>query len=219
MKKLYDATALSHDQKDSQLAQRTVFVAVCILLVWSVLCATPKAGWSAGSDEPEASESLENTVNPQQMPDNSFLYDTSIYDLLNADSAMEGNTVQVTGEVIGDAIYDMDDTKAWITLASTDPDKQGSLSVYVDRDDLDLIDTYGKYGKRGTILRVKGVFHLSSPTHQGSTDIHADTVTAVAPGRNTAAHYDLMLFVPGLILVILGVSLTGWYYLLRERQR
>lgn len=161
-----------------------------------------------------------NRVNPQQMPDSSFLYDTSIYDLLNADTSLNGSTVQVTGEVVGDAVSDTQDPgKVWITLASTDRSKEGSISVLIAQDDVDLIDTFGRYGAKGTTLRVKGMFHLSSPTYQGITDIQADTVSVVSSGLDVAVPFNQMKFVPGFIMVGIGLALTGLYYLLRARQR
>ena len=46
----------------------------------------------------------DNAVNTQQLPDSSFIYDTSIVDLSGADAYYDNQTVQVTGEVIGDSI-------------------------------------------------------------------------------------------------------------------
>ena len=54
--------------------------------------------------EPEPEIDPKNRVNPQQMPDSSFLYDTSIAELANADPYMNNQTVQVVGEAIGDIL-------------------------------------------------------------------------------------------------------------------
>lgn len=57
-----------------------------------------------------------NLINPQQRPDSSFIYDSSIIDLSNADSYYDKQTVQITGEAVGD-IIDALDGMVWVTLA------------------------------------------------------------------------------------------------------
>lgn len=165
-------------------------------------------------------EDLTNQINPSQMPDNSFLYDTSIYDLLQSNSSLEGKTVQVTGEVVGDLLDDDEDSaKAWITLSSTDSKKPGSISVLIDKDDAEVIDEYGRYGATGTIVRVKGTFHVTCPRHEGTLDIHADTVSAVQEGSTYAEVPSFDKFKWGIILCAVGGVLSGLYHHLRERQR
>ncbi|WP_283169900.1 hydrolase [Curtanaerobium respiraculi] len=164
--------------------------------------------------------SSENVINTQQMPDSSFLYDTSIYDLANADTSYDDAIVQVTGEVVGDAISDSTVAgKTWITLSSLDANREGSIAVLIDDDDLDLIDTYGKYGATGTTLTVKGTFHLACGVHEGATDIHADEVKATAAGKATPDVFDIHDFIPGIVLVFVGALLTLLYHWMRERQR
>ena len=56
---------------------------------------------AAFADEPAEGD---NAVNVTQLPDSSFIYDTSITDLSTADTYYDKQTVQVTGEVVGDRI-------------------------------------------------------------------------------------------------------------------
>lgn len=188
------------------------YVALCCALAVALfIIAPPTYGWA---------EDTTNKINPSQMPDNSFLYDTNIYDLLHAGSSMEGNTVQITGEVVGDLLTDGDDSsKAWITLSSTDPKKPGDISVLIDKTEAELIDSYGAYGVKGTIARVKGTFHVTCPVHEGTMDIHADTVSAVQEGSTYSEEPNLDKFKWGIILCAVGVGLSSLYYVLRERQR
>ena len=68
----------------------------------------------AYADEPAEGD---NAVNTQQLPDSSFIYDTSIGDLARADSYFDNQTVQVVGEAVGDAIRSgLDGRHRWITL-------------------------------------------------------------------------------------------------------
>ena len=140
--------------------------------------------------------SEDNLVNPQQKPDSSFIYDTSISALQEADSYLNNQTVQVTGEVIGDRIRaEFDPGYSWI------------------------IDTYGAYGRKGTTLQVRGTFHLICPEHEGLTDLHADAVTFVEKGSVTEQPFDIGAFLPGLMLVAIGFIMLIVFHQMREGQR
>lgn len=162
----------------------------------------------------------ENTVNPQQLPDSSFIYDTSIIDLGNADSYYNNQTVQVVGEVVGDRVTSEPWSRyCWITLNATEAPSNASVSVYMSQANADKIDTYGKYGKTGTYLQVRGTFHLSCPQHEGITDLHADNVSIAEKGKDVPAELDLKTFIPGAVVVAIGLILMFVYHRLRERMR
>lgn len=189
-----------------------VVAAVITFVLMSV--PTWAQAWAVdGSDEGD------NLINTQQMPDNSFLYDTSIYDLVNGDASLDSTTVQVVGEVVGDAVNDTGTEYAWITLSSQDALREGTISVRIKESDLDLIDVYGGYDSIGTTLQVQGEFHIACTEHEGSQDIHATTVKALKAGSITHDVLNLNDFIPGIVLCGVGVVLMGVYYYLRERRR
>lgn len=162
----------------------------------------------------------ENVVNPQQLPDSSFIYDTSIIDLSSADAYYDGQTVQVTGEAIGDnLIADAEGNYRWITLIAQDAGTNATITVYMSAAEAELIDTYGKYGATGTMLRVRGTYHLTCSDHEGLSDIHAEAVTVVQKGKANPDEFDVMKFIPGAILVVVGLILLLAYYHIRERRR
>lgn len=161
-----------------------------------------------------------NYVNPQQTSDNSFLYDTNIVELLNGDRTYQRTTVQVTGEVVGDAIRaEQDEGKYWLTLRDVKDDQEGSISVLVDEATVQAIDTYGSYNKIGTMLRVKGTFFVACSSHEGIMDIHADSVTVVTSGHTLKDEFKLPKLIPGVVLCVIGALLTALYYYLAERER
>lgn len=162
----------------------------------------------------------DNYVNIQQTPDNSFLYDISIWDLCNADSSYQKTMVQTKGEVVGDPIKaEQNPGKYWITLDAIQGEKEGSLSVLVDQTALNAIDAYGSYSKRGTIIRVKGVFHIACTSHEGIVDIHADTVTALEAGYSKQEELNIDKLYPGLFMCALGAILALGYRMLAEGER
>ena len=155
----------------------------------------------------------DNLVNPQQRPDSSFIYDTSIAALGNADAYYDNQTVQVVGEAIGDSIREgLDNRHRWITLAANEKDSTATVSVLMTAEQAAKIDTYGKYGTTGTKLQVRGTFHLVCTEH-------ADIVTVVEKGKHHEDEFDVNAFVPGAIATALGLALMGVFYYLRERQR
>lgn len=129
----------------------------------------------------------DNRVNPSQETDSSFLYDASISELKGTSSSiMDGQTVQIKGEAIGDArACDFDDAHKWLTLQESKDDLTYTITVYCSNNLVNSIDTFGSYGKRGTTLQVRGTFNISCKDHDGLTDIHAEFGTKVSNGSTS----------------------------------
>lgn len=167
-----------------------------------------------------AEDEGDNEVNTQQLPDSSFIFDTSIKDLSSADSYYDKQTVQVVGEAVGDSIaVEGDPNHRWITLMSRDVDSNASISVFMTNEQAERIDAFGKYGTTGTMLQVRGTFYLVCPEHSGLTDLHAEHVSVVEKSKYHEESFDPDAFVPGAIVVVVGLVLTGVFYWLRERRR
>lgn len=162
----------------------------------------------------------DNLINLQQTPDSSFLYDIAIADLCSADVSYQKKMVQVKGEVIGHPVdSEQNPGMCWITLRSEPGEKEDSLSVLVDESHLDAIDSYGNYNMRGTILSVKGTFHVACTSHEGIMDIHAENVSAVQAGYKMPDDFNIVLFAPGLLLVLVAVGLYFAYRSFAEGER
>lgn len=159
-----------------------------------------------------------NLINPQQRPDSSFIYDSSIVDLSNADSYYDKQTVQITGEAVGD-IIDASDGMVWVTLAEASSSSNASVAVLMTRESASHIDTLGRYGTTGTMLQVRGVFHLACPEDQGLSDVHATSVAVVTKGVHHANEFRPEAFAVGAALTVVGFALMGLFRYLRERQR
>ena len=169
---------------------------------------------AAFADEPAEGD---NAVNVAQLPDSSFIYDTSITDLSTADTYYDKQTVQVTGEVVGDRITAGDGRHCWLQLASHSD--SSTVSVYLTNESADKVDTYGTYGRKGTTLQVRGTFNLACPDHDGASDLHAQVVTVTEKGKATPDEFDINAFIPGMVTVMIGLAMMVVFYLLRERQR
>lgn len=169
---------------------------------------------AAFADEPAEGD---NAVSVTQLPDSSFIYDTSITDLSTADTYYDKQTVQVTGEVVGDRIIAGDGRHCWLQLAS--PSDSSTVSVYLTNESADKVDTYGAYDRKGTMLQVRGTFYLACPDHDGASDLHAQVVTVTEKGKAAPDEFDINAFIPGMVTVMIGLAMMVVFYLLRERQR
>lgn len=177
-------------------------------------------GEGEAPEEEPAPVDPNNQVNPQQMPDSSFLYDTSIAELATADPYMNNQTVQVVGEAIGDIIAAGDGPQyVWVMVQEKVDNDYPQISVIMTRTQADLIDHLGRYGVRGTTLQVRGTFHLTCPDHDGLTDLHAESVTVVSRGTESLPPLELKQFVPGAVLFLVAGVLLLIFRRLQEGQR
>ncbi len=188
-------------------------------LLCAVLGTNP--AYADEDDEAEATENAlvdDNLVNTQQLPDSSFIYETSIDDLSTADTYYDNQTLQVTGEAVGDDIRaEMNGSYHWITLASDDGNS--TLAVYMTEEATSKIVLLGAYNVTGTTLQVRGEFHLACDEHSGGTDLHAETVSVVSPGTTYEDEFDYRTFIPGIALVVIGLFLVWLFRVMRERRR
>ena len=92
-----------------------------------------------------------------------------------------------------------------------------TISVLMTPEQAKLIDTFGHYGTTGTILQVKGTFYLVCSEHSGESDLHASEVKVIEPGATHPDQFNLNDFIPGILLVSIGVVLTIAFWHLQER--
>lgn len=169
------------------------------------------------ADEQSDSASSSNHVYVNQLSDSSFLYQTSIADLAQADSYYEGQTVFVQGEVVGDRINDeLQSDNCWVTLQDGDSANPSTVSVFMTMEQSKNIDTYGRYGITGTILQVRGTFHLECQEHQGMSDIHVEEVSALTAGKKEETPFDPRILGLGVVSLIAGLGLLALYHSKRE---
>jgi len=160
---------------------------------------------------------LDNQVDTGLVPDSSFIYETSIYDLQTSDSYYEGQTVQITGEVVGDIIKaEGEEGRKWITVNALPEEKAASVQVVVSDEQAALIDTLGRYEKMGSTVSVTGKYHLVCGQHDGLSDIHATSLTVLQQGSSHHTNFELSPFIPAFALVLVGLFFLYMYRRKRE---
>jgi hypothetical protein len=208
-------------------ARTNIRIGVGLTSALLILCALlfawcPTLSWA---DEEETGQtqwvdSSNNIVNVNQMPDSSFLYNTDIAELSDAEAFHDTQEVQVQGEVVGDLINDESNAKqCWITLQSMKENDSSVVSVLMTHEQASLIDSYGNYHVAGTELQVRGMFYLSCSEHQGISDIHAEEVTVAQTGEARTQEANPAVLWTGVLAVGLGLVSLFTYVYMRDRRR
>ena len=203
--------ALSNMQTGA-LAKRLFRCAVAAVLAFGFALIYPI---SALAEEGEG-----NVVDPTQRADNSFIYDTTIEDILAETSLHDGRIVQFVGEAIGDRVLDDASGKyCWVTVESTADGSDANISVYMTVEQAAQIDHFGRYGVTGTTLQIRGNFNQACPEHEGLIDVHATNVGVTARGVEHPDTLNLSNFGLGFFLILAGAALMAAFYFARERMR
>ena len=161
----------------------------------------------------------ENYVDPAQTADNSFIYDTTIASLAQEASFHNGQIVQVLGEVVGDRLSADQQGHYWITIEAIETNDSSTISAYVTASQAEKIDSYGRYGVTGTHVQARGEYHQACNEHDGLADIHVTSFEVVQPGSEAPDQFVLREFLPGAVLLIVGIALVVLFRIVRERSR
>jgi hypothetical protein len=93
----------------------------------------------------------------------------------------DGKPVEFKGELIGEPMRRGD--HLWLNVSDGD----SAIGVWVLRSVVPAVRYFGVYSVRGDTVLVYGLFHRNCPEHGGDMDIHAESITIVAPGE-TVSH-------------------------------
>ena len=196
-----------------------VAFSLCLVLATPLCAIAEDLGEGVGAEE-------HNYVDERQIPDGSFLYDTSIDALATADVFYDNTTVVVTGEVVGDRRSAGPGTNcSWITLYSlrksgaAEQYNPSSVEVYLSDSLADMIDTYGRYNTRGTYVQVSGIYHLACADHDGLSDIHADSLSVTQKGAEIRESFNPLSFLPGIAAVAIGLLLIFIHQRMLDKSR
>lgn len=120
--------------------------------------------------------------------------------------AMDGQTVTISGEAIGEAMERGD--HAWVNIN----DGTNAMGIWMTLEEAQQIKVFGDYKHLGDQLQVTGVFNRDCVEHGGDVDIHSDSTAVVTAGYATAEAVPALKIFIGLVLVCLALVL-GLIYL------
>lgn len=157
---------------------------LCILLAAAVLLRPASAAAASGTAVGTAAgtEAQTAAAGTAEDADTAASAQTvSSADLIDRAAELDGRTVTFTGEAVGDLLRR--GSHVWVNLSDAN---NSAVGVYMSAADAAQIRLLGRYGVKGDVVAVTGVFQRACAEHGGDLDIHAERVTIAAPGSRLA---------------------------------
>lgn len=137
---------------------------------------------------------------------------TTLEELVSAAKRLDGKMVKFEGEAIGD-VFKAGGKYRWLMVE----DKGAALSVLVTQDQLNIVKNFGKYGVRGSRLKVTGVYHIADHDQAGELDVRAFELELIDEGGAVELPLHWWKLVAACFFSALALSLALWYRYLRRR--
>ncbi|MBM6999699.1 hypothetical protein I3I95_06120 [bacterium] len=134
--------------------------------------------------------------------------------LAGADEDLDGKLVTFIGEVVGEPVS-LSDDRMWVQLQATDA---SAILVEMSAGEASVITNWQEYGRRGTSLRVTGVYHVADQNNFGDLDVTAYDVSLIDAGGERPDALDTHLLGAAIasLLVAAAVIIVNVY--VRRRQ-
>jgi hypothetical protein len=120
-------------------------------------------------------------------------------------AAMDGQTVTVSGEAIGEAMERGD--HAWVNIN----DGTNAMGIWLPLSDAQSIKIFGDYKHRGDQLQITGVFNRACTEHGGDVDIHSATIKIEKLGYTIEESVASQKIIIGTVLVFLALAICLIY--------
>jgi len=88
----------------------------------------------------------------------------------------DGQKVTVAGEVIGDIMGNGE--QYWINIK----DEDFFIGIVINASQKEIIRYAGRYGTKGDIVKVSGIYRLNCTAHFGERDIHSEQIEIIEGG-------------------------------------
>lgn len=104
---------------------------------------------------------------------------TNISDLVEKAKELDGKTLTIKGEAIGEPLNRGSYT--WVNIG----DGSMALGIWMKKDDANKISIYGNSKYKGDSIKVTGKLNRACKEHGGDMDFHADKVEILKTGYRT----------------------------------
>jgi len=142
----------------------------------------------------------------------SFAQCVSSSELIANAKAYDNKVVEYVGEPVGTLLSRGD--FCWLNVH----DGANAVGVWMPRSFSDAVKRIGRYGVKGDLIRVVGIFLRSCPEHGGGLDIHAQEVEVLEEGCIlTESVYSNKIVVLSVLLGVLACLLI--IRILRKKQK
>lgn len=131
-----------------------------------------------------------------------------INDLIEKAMAIDGQTVTVTAEAIGEKMDRKNGT--WVNVS----DGSNAIGIWMPTKESSRITTFGNYKAKGDLLEITGVFNRSCKEHGGESDIHFVSMTVLKTGETVQNKINLTKLV--VTLLLLGTTLLFFVFFFNQ---
>ena len=135
----------------------------------------------------------------------------SINQLIENAKVMDGKTVVVQGEAIGEVLER--GNNAWVNIN----DGTNAIGIWLKLEDANKIKVFGDYLNIGDKVKVTGVFNRACVEHGGDMDIHATSIEVVENGYPVKEKVPSQKIAIGIILVVVTLMVTGFYFKIMKK--
>lgn len=122
-----------------------------------------------------------------------------INDLIEHAMDLDGQTVTITAEAIGEKMDRTDGT--WVNVN----DVSNAIGIWMDTTEAEKITSYGSYKAKGDMLEITGVFNRACKEHGGESDIHYTSMKVITKGY--AVKEDIPFMKVAITLILASTSL------------
>jgi hypothetical protein len=126
-----------------------------------------------------------------------------INDLIEKAMTIDGQTVTVTAEAIGEKMEREDGT--WVNVN----DMSNAIGIWMPTKEANRITTFGNYKEKGDTLEITGVFYRVCKEHGGESDIHLISMKVLKTGEIVQNKVTMTK----LIVTILLLGTTLFFFL------
>jgi aspartyl/asparaginyl-tRNA synthetase len=127
-------------------------------------------------------------------------------DLIENSKKLDNSEITLKGEAIGEAMNRGE--YSWVNIS----DGSTAMGIWIDSKQAQSIKNFGKYGYKGDIVEINGVFNRACTQHGGDMDVHASTVKIIDAGGTVTIPISNNKKAISLILSLITITLIFSYF-------
>ena len=130
---------------------------------------------------------------------------TNFNGLIENSKRINNSKITLKGEAIGEC---MNRGKySWVNIS----DGSTAMGIWIKSEQAQSIKNYGKYGYKGDIIEINGMFNRACKDHGGDMDIHASSIKIIDCGGSVTIPISGNKKIAAIILTLITLSLIYIY--------
>ena len=126
-------------------------------------------------------------------------------ELIENSKKIDNSKITLKGEAIGEC---MNRGKySWVNIS----DGSTAMGIWIKYEDAQSIKNFGKYGYKGDIVKINGIFNRACKDHGGDMDIHASSVEIIDAGGSVTIPISNNKKIIATILTVITLTLAFSY--------